>query len=168
MDAVQPLNRMLAESDEQDSTTKVEYLSFNLANELYGIAIEDVEEIRVWERPTPIPRSPLFVKGVINLRGMIVPVMDLRQRFSVGECVYLPTTVVIVLRHRFLEQQRLMGIVVDAVSDVVSLSTHDINRPVGDTPVSTFMLGLVNVGEHVMTLLDTSELMDIESFQEAS
>ncbi|MCF8777260.1 chemotaxis protein CheW [Vibrio sp. IRLE0018] len=159
---------MLAESDEQDSTTKVEYLSFNLANELYGIAIEDVEEIRVWERPTPIPRSPLFVKGVINLRGMIVPVMDLRQRFSVGECVYLPTTVVIVLRHRFLEQQRLMGIVVDAVSDVVSLSTHDINRPVGDTPVSTFMLGLVNVGEHVMTLLDTSELMDIESFQEAS
>ncbi|HAS6346427.1 TPA: chemotaxis protein CheW [Vibrio vulnificus] len=168
MDAVQPLNRMLAESDEQDSTTKVEYLSFNLANELYGMAIEDVEEIRVWERPTPIPRSPLFVKGVINLRGMIVPVMDLRQRFSVGECVYLPTTVVIVLRHRFLEQQRLMGIVVDAVSDVVSLSTHDINRPVGDTPVSTFMLGLVNVGEHVMTLLDTSELMDIESFQEAS
>ncbi|ELP5726913.1 purine-binding chemotaxis protein CheW [Vibrio vulnificus] len=168
MDAVQPLNLVLAESDDHNSAQKVEYLSFNLANELYGIAIKDVEEIRVWERPTPIPRSPSFVKGVINLRGMIVPVMDLRQRFFVGECVYLPTTVVIVLRHRFHDQQRLMGIVVDAVSDVVSLNAHEFNTPVGDSPVSSFMLGLVNVGEYVMTLLDTSVLMDIESFQEAS
>ncbi|MGL0944357.1 chemotaxis protein CheW [Vibrio vulnificus] len=153
--------------DEQSAADKVEYLSFTLANELYGIAIGDVEEIRVWERPTPIPRSPSFVKGVINLRGMIVPVMDLRQRFCVGECHYLPTTVVIVLRHQAADHERLMGIVVDAVSDVVSLKSHDFYTSIGDTPVSAFMLGLVNVGDEVMTLLDTAELMDIESFQEA-
>lgn len=168
MDSIQPLTVFFTESNDAKGGNKVEYLSFNLADELYGISIENVEEIRVWERPTPIPRSPSFVKGVINLRGMIVPVIDLRQRFSIGQSVYLPTTVVIVLRQQRHDQVKLMGIVVDAVSDVVSLKNHEFDTQVGDTPVSVFMLGLVNVGQQVMTLLDTAELMDIDSFQETS
>ncbi len=125
------MEKALVEAKTQALLAKVEgevsesadFLSFLLANELYGVDIKDVEEIRVWERPTPIPRSPTFVKGVINLRGMIVPVVDLRARFDIGECEYIPTTVVIVLRMSNDEEERLMGLVVDAVSDVISKVT---------------------------------------------
>lgn len=153
-----------------DSATEVsnevsenaDYLSFELADELYGVDIKDVEEIRVWERPTPIPRAPKFVLGVINLRGMIVPVVDLRARFSVGECEYLPTTVVIVLRSRVSSGDRLMGLVVDAVSDVISRGESELSPSVGDSRVTPYLQGLINVGERVMALLDTQELLNID------
>lgn len=139
-----------------------DYLSFELADELYGVDIKDVEEIRVWERPTPIPRAPKFVLGVINLRGMIVPVVDLRSRFSVGECEYRPTTVVIVLRSQLSSGDRLMGLVVDAVSDVISRGDSELSPSVGDSLVTPYLQGLINVGERVMALLDTQELLNID------
>lgn len=139
-----------------------DFLSFKLAQELYGVEIKDVEEIRVWERPTPIPRAPSYVLGVINLRGMIVPVIDLRARFSVGQCEYLPTTVVIVLRTQFEDEEKLMGLVVDAVSDVVSRGQNELYPSVGETSATPYLQGLINVGEQVMSLLDTDELLNIE------
>ncbi len=139
-----------------------DFLSFKLAHELYGVEIKDVEEIRVWERPTPIPRSPQYVRGVINLRGMIVPVVDLRLRFSVGSNEYRPTTVVIVLRYSDADQDRLMGLVVDGVSDVVSRGDNDLYPAVGESKVTPYLQGLINVGEHVMSLLDTEELLNID------
>lgn len=152
----------LLDSMNDEVSESADFLSFKLAHELYGVEIKDVEEIRVWERPTPIPRAPEFVRGVINLRGMIVPVVDLRSRFSVGKCEYLPTTVVIVLRYSDEEGERLMGLVVDAVSDVVSRGQNELYPAVGESLVTPYLQGLINVGEQVMSLLDTEELLNIE------
>ncbi|ELM6621029.1 purine-binding chemotaxis protein CheW [Vibrio fluvialis] len=144
-----------------DASRGADFLSFRLANELYGVAIRDVEEIRVWEHPTPIPRSPHFVKGVINLRGMIVPIMDLRLRFGIGSNDYLPTTVVLVLSSEVGDQSRLMGLVVDAVSDVIGQGDNDLYPAIGETSVAPYLQGLLNVGEEVMSLLDTDTLLDM-------
>lgn len=139
-----------------------DFLSFCLGNELYGVSIKDVEEIRVWEQPTSIPRSPSFVKGVINLRGMIVPIVDLRARFGIGECEYLSTTVVLVLRVEHQDSSQLMGVVVDAVSDVVSQGENEVYPALGDSCITPFIQGLLNVDQQVMSLLDTAELLNIE------
>ncbi|UPQ90309.1 chemotaxis protein CheW [Vibrio sinaloensis] len=157
IDGLDPVTEVSNEVSEN-----ADYLSFELADELYGVDIKDVEEIRVWERPTPIPRAPKFVLGVINLRGMIVPVVDLRARFSVGECDYRPTTVVIVLRSQVSSGDRLMGLVVDAVSDVISRGESELSPSVGDSLVTPYLQGLINVGERVMALLDTQELLNID------
>ncbi|KGY10420.1 chemotaxis protein CheW [Vibrio sinaloensis] len=151
----------LSEVNEEVSES-ADFLSFQLAAELYGVNINDVEEIRVWEKPTPIPRAPQFVLGVINLRGMIVPVVDLRLRFNLGQADYLPTTVVIVLRSSNGQEQRLMGLVVDAVSDVISQGSNALYPAVGDSLVTPYLQGLLNVDEQVMSLLDTNELLSIE------
>lgn len=146
---------------ENDLNQSADFLSFYLGNELYGVAIHDVEEIRVWEAPTPIPCSPNFVKGVINLRGMIVPVVDLRARFSIGNCEYLPTTVVLVLRHKLDDKHRLMGVVVDSVSDVVIQGNQEFESCVGDSSITPYLFGMLNVGELLMAVLDTQLLLDI-------
>ncbi|MGF1722091.1 chemotaxis protein CheW [Vibrio kyushuensis] len=146
-----------------DNNESADFLSFRLASELYGVEINDVEEIRVWEPPTPIPRAPSFVKGVINLRGMIVPVIDLRARFALGDYTYLPTTVVLVLRSSAGETDRLMGLVVDAVSDVVSKGESELHPAQGDSGVTAYMHGVLNVDEEVMSLLDTEALLNISA-----
>ncbi|MCG6336646.1 chemotaxis protein CheW, partial [Vibrio alginolyticus] len=102
-----------------------------------------------------------FVKGVINLRGMIVPIMDLRLRFGIGSNDYLPTTVVLVLRSEVGDQSRLMGLVVDAVSDVIGQGDNDLYPAIGETSVAPYLQGLLNVGEEVMSLLDTDTLLDM-------
>ncbi|MEZ8823923.1 chemotaxis protein CheW [Vibrio amylolyticus] len=150
-----------------ENNESADFLSFRLSSELYGVEIKDVEEIRVWEKPTPIPRSPSFVKGVINLRGMIVPVIDLRARFSLGHCQYIPTTVVLVLRSSSGETERLMGLVVDAVSDVVSQGDSELYPAQGGSRVTAYMHGVLNVGDEVMSLLDTEALLNISSILKA-
>ena len=157
----------IMEMVESEASESADFLSFKLANELYGVQIKDVEEIRVWEQPTPIPHSPAYVKGVINLSGMIVPVVDLRSRFDIGECNYLPTTVVLVLRHKAEDSERLMGLVVDAVSDVISQGSNDITPAVGESHITPYLHGVLNVGEQVMSLLDTEELLNIERILKA-
>ncbi len=144
------------------SGERADFLSFCLDRELYGVEINDVEEIRVWERPTPIPRAPSYVKGVINIRGLIVPVVDLRSRFDLGACEYLTTTVVIVLRYQGEDQDRMMGLVVDSVSDVIEQGENEIYRSVGESKVTPYLQGLINVGDQVMSLFDTETLLDIE------
>lgn len=140
----------------------VDFLSFDLAHELYGVDIKAVEEIRIWESPTLIPRSPEFILGVINLRGMIVPIMDLRVRFHIGVVEYLPTTVVLILKSGEAMGSRIMGLVVDAVSDVIDMEDKKLLPPIGNSPVIPFSSGLLNVGNKVMTLLDVDLLLDIE------
>ncbi|WP_295899076.1 chemotaxis protein CheW [uncultured Vibrio sp.] len=155
-------------SQYDENNESADFLSFRLSSELYGVEIKDVEEIRVWEQPTPIPRAPNFVKGVINLRGMIVPVIDLRARFSLGNCQYLPTTVVLVLRSSSGETERLMGLVVDAVSDVVSQGDSELYPAQGDSTVIAYMHGVLNVGDEVMSLLDTEALLNVSSILDAA
>jgi len=152
---------------DNEISENADFLSFSLANELYGVDIRDVEEIRVWEKPTPIPRAPSYVKGVINLRGMIVPVVDLRARFHIGHCSYTATTVVLVLRHVSEDSERLMGLVVDAVADVVSRGDKELTSALGESLVTPFILGLLNIDQQVMSLLDTEALLDMNTLLKA-
>ncbi|AMG30193.1 chemotaxis protein CheW [Grimontia hollisae] len=147
----------------EDRLKGSDFLSFDLAHELYGVDIQTVEEIRVWEQPTLIPRAPAFILGVINLRGMIVPIMDLRVRFNIGNVEYLPTTVVLILKSGAETGNRMMGIVVDAVSDVIDMGNNGLMPPIGDSVVMPFVSGLLNVDTQVMSLLNVDALLDIDS-----
>lgn len=161
-DAISPPDR-----SEHATAMAAGYLSFYLADELYGVSLSDVEEIRVWEPPTPVPRSPDCILGVINLRGMIIPVQDLRVRFAIGRSDYLPTTVVLVLRYERDDERRMMGVVVDAVSDVVELGEMPLSSVLVDSVVTPFLSGILNVQDEVMSLFNTAELLDIESLTES-
>lgn len=143
-------------------TGGADFLSFILGAELYGVTLSHVEEIRVWEKPTPIPRAPIFVKGVINIRGMIVPIIDLRQRFGLTKYEYLPTTVVLILSSRENDQKRLMGLVVDSVSDVIGQGDAALHPAVGESVVVPFLSGILNVGDEVMSLLDSNALLNMD------
>ncbi|WP_317931044.1 chemotaxis protein CheW [Halioxenophilus sp. WMMB6] len=141
-----------------------QYLTFRLCNEHYGVDILSVTEIRGWEVPTLIPNSPNYVKGVINLRGVIVPILDLRIRFQIGQPDYTPTTVVIVLAVKNDRMNCTMGFVVDAVSDVLNAEACDI-KPApnfGGLVEAHYIQGLVNVGKNVVTLLHVDQLLTLE------
>jgi purine-binding chemotaxis protein CheW len=134
-----------------------EYLTFILGNEEYGIEILKVQEIRSYEAVTKIANTPDFIKGVINLRGSIVPIIDLRMRFNLSEAVYNEFTVVIILNFN----KRVTGIVVDAVSDVLDLTNAQIS-PVPELVSSIdtqYLLGLGSVDERMLILIDIERLM---------
>lgn len=134
-----------------------EYLTFTLGAENYALDILKVKEIRGYEAVTKIARAPEFIKGVINLRGEIVPILDLRIKFAVGEAKYDEFTIVIVLN----VHNRYVGIVVDAVSDVISLHEQDI-RPAPDFGVafdSRFLKGLAQNHEQMVILVDIESLI---------
>ena len=139
------------------TVTEGEYLTFVLGNEEYGIEILKVQEIRGYDTVTKIANTPEFIKGVINLRGSIVPIIDLRILFHLGEVEYNQFTVVIILNVK----NRIMGIVVDGVSDVISLQASQIS-PVPDlvTSISTkYLVGLGTVNDHMLILVDIEQLM---------
>jgi len=144
-----------------------QYLTFSLGSEQYAVDILSVEEIRSWEQPTHIPNAPKFVKGVINMRGVIVPIIDLRIKFRIGEEKYCKTTVVIVLKAWHDNNYRTMGFVVDAVSDVLNAEESDIKTApaFGGSLAPHYVKGLVNVDENVVTLLDVTALQVIEEYQ---
>ncbi len=135
-----------------------EFLTFRLGAESYGIEILKVQEIRGYERPTAIANAPVFIKGVINLRGVIVPILDLRIRFRLGEAVYDEFTVVIILN----VAHRMVGVVVDAVSDVVTLAADAI-RPSPQFASSVFdaqyITGLGTLDGQMLILLDIERLI---------
>ncbi|MEC7545719.1 MAG: chemotaxis protein CheW [Thalassolituus sp.] len=138
-----------------------QYLTFIMSGEEYGVDILAVQEIRGWEEPTLIPNAPSYIRGVINLRGTIVPIMDLRLRFGLSEADYTATTVVIILKFDSDNGERVMGIVVDAVSDVYTIADEETRRPpeLTEDDNSDFIKGLVNVNEKMVILLDVAELL---------
>jgi purine-binding chemotaxis protein CheW len=138
-----------------------------MADEEYGMDILAVQEIRGWEEVTAIPNAPDYVKGAINLRGTIVPIVDLRLRFGISPEEYGPLTVVIVVSVCINEQEKVMGLVVDAVSDVYSIS-EDKAKDVPDFNESDngeFVHGLVNVGKKMVVLLNLSKVLDLSMKQ---
>ena len=141
-----------------------QYLTFILGSENYGVDILSVNEIRGWEKPTPIPHAPDYVKGVINIRGTIVPVIDLRVKFTIGKESYNPTTVVILLAIKKDNQDRILGFVVDAVSDVLNADEEKImgNSMLSGSVPSHYIKGLVNMGKQVVTLLNANKLVAVE------
>jgi purine-binding chemotaxis protein CheW len=142
------------------STNLREFLAFKLGAEEYGIDILRVQEIRSYEKPTRIAKAPDFIKGVINLRGVIVPIVDLRLKFHLDDASYTEFTVVIVLNIG----SRVVGIVVDAVSDVITLSSDQL-RPVPDfssTIASEHVLAIGAIEERMLILIDIDKLMTSE------
>jgi purine-binding chemotaxis protein CheW len=138
-------------------TATAEFLTFRLGSEEYGIDILRVQEIRSYEAPTRIANAPAFIKGVVNLRGVIVPVVDLRIKLNCDKVEYNSATVVIVLN----VHGRVVGAVVDSVSDVLKLSQELIKpAPEMNTTVDTsFITGIASVGERMLILMDIEALM---------
>ncbi|CAD85776.1 MULTISPECIES: chemotaxis protein CheW [Nitrosomonas] len=134
-----------------------EFLIFRLGKEEYGIEILKVQEIRGYDAITRIANAPEFIKGVINLRGVIVPIVDMRIKFNLGEALYDQFTVVIILNL----SGRVIGIVVDGVSDVINLDTEHL-RPApefGGVIDTEYIIGLGTMEERMLILVDIEKLM---------
>jgi purine-binding chemotaxis protein CheW len=137
------------------------YLTFSLAAEEYGIGIRKVKEIIGMMAITMIPQTPAYVKGVINLRGKVIPVMDLRLKFGIEEMEYTDRTCIIVMEVMTNTGKVLTGIVVDAVSEVLNVKAADIE----DTPTfgaamdTDYILGMAKVGDAVKILLDIDKVI---------
>ena len=142
----------------EGSVPSQEYLTFVLADESYGIDILKVQEIRGYDAVTKIANTPEFIKGVVNLRGLIVPIVDLRIKFGLGNVVYDDFTVVIILNLN----GRVVGIVVDGVSDVMNLKGNQV-RDVPDIVSSIdtkYITGLATVEDKMFILVDIEQLMN--------
>ena len=134
-----------------------EYLTFRLDREEYGIDILKVQEIRGYEPPTRIANAPSFIKGVVNLRGTIVPIVDMRLKFNCANAQYDAFTVVIILNLH----QRIVGIVVDSVSDVMGLVPDQMRGAPDIESIidADSIIGLGSLGERMLILLDIEKLM---------
>jgi purine-binding chemotaxis protein CheW len=139
-----------------------QYLTFMLAGEEYGVDILRVQEIKGWDTVATIPNTPAYIKGVLNLRGTIVPIIDLRERFGLERLEYGQTTVVIILKVQGEKRDRIMGMVVDAVSDVYSLTADQVKAsPEFGSAIDTrFVKGLATVDEKLVILLDMDLLLN--------
>jgi purine-binding chemotaxis protein CheW len=144
-----------------DKAPGEEYLTFSLAAEDYGVAIQRVQEIRGWEAVTRIPNAPDYVKGVLNMRGSIVPVIDMRQRLRMPLLEYSKETVVIVVKVIDAMRERVMGLVVDAVSDVVTARSDALREApeLGTDIAAEFLAGAIDVDGKMLMLLDVDRLM---------
>ncbi len=137
-----------------------QFLTFNLAEELYGVNILKVQEIKGYTNVTKIPNTPDYLKGVLNLRGTIVPIIDLRLKFGMGVTEPTHFTVVVVVNVR----NRVMGFLVDAVSDVLDLNAKDIQPPpeLGNSVDITFVAGIGNYNDCLVTLLNIDRVLTNE------
>ena len=148
---------MHANQEQAATGASCELLTFTLGKEEYGIDILKVQEIRGYDTVTTIANAPEFIKGVINLRGIIVPIVDMRIKFKLGNVSYDETTVVIILNFA----NRVVGMVVDGVSDVITLKAEQI-KPAPEFGASLdtkYLLGLGTVDERMIILVDIERLM---------
>ena len=159
---MQAMNRFAPAGPDDPKTTAAvayggQYLTLRLGGEEYAIDILRVQEIRSFEEPTRMVNSPSFVKGVINLRGVIVPIADLRLKLNIEKVEYNEFTVVIILNIH----GSVVGAVVDGVSDVVTLSAEEIKpAPQFDSAVDArFILGLVKLAERTLIVMNVEALM---------
>jgi purine-binding chemotaxis protein CheW len=153
----------------KEQVNGAQFLSFTLDNEEYAVDILRVQEIRSWEPVSRIPNVPRYEKGVVNLRGSIVPIIDLREKLGIKFTEYTPLTVVVVLQTTDGNKKiRTMGVVVDSVSDVINLDTTKIqDAPDFGAKVSNeFINGLVSVNERMVILLDVDKLLKLEELDD--
>jgi purine-binding chemotaxis protein CheW len=134
-----------------------QFLTFKLAGEEYGVGILSVQEIRGWSAVTAIPHSPAWLLGVINLRGVVVPIIDLRIKFNFAKADYNEFTVVIILN----VGSRVVGVVVDGVSDVITLSSEQIKPApsLGNNTDTSHIIGFGTLDERMRILMDVEKLM---------
>ena len=140
------------------ATDGSQYLTFRLAQEEYGVEILKVQEIKGYSAITPIPNTPSYLKGVMNLRGTIVPVVDLRSKFAMNEAEYNQFTVIIVVK----VAAKVMGLIVDAVSDVLNIPNTDIQPTpdFGSEVDARYINGMAKAGDKLVVLLDIDRVMN--------
>lgn len=141
-------------------TSMLQFLTFTVEREEYGIDIMTVKEIKGWAEVTRIPNSPEFMRGVMNLRGLIIPIFDLRARFGMGATEAHAKNAVIILS----AGERIIGILVDTVSDILDSTSDDIkpSPSVENNTKDEFIEGIISVGERMVILLDVKRLFDAE------
>lgn len=157
---------------EKTSTNSAQYFTFILAEEEYGLDIRKVVEIRSLEHLTALPSAPSYVKGVVNLRGAIIPVISLRELFHMPDQAETRTTVIIVLQITVNEHKQVIGVIVDAASDVYSINPEDIKpKPeICDSTGKDFIVGLTaihqeNKQDKLIILLDETKLLNFNEFK---
>ena len=152
-----------AEKQFDEKNIGQEYLVFTLGEEEYGLEILKVQEIRGYDRVTRIANTPDFILGVTNLRGVIVPIVDLRVKFDLAVAEFNANTVIIILNFA----DRVVGVIVDGVSDVISLNTSQIRvAPDFSVTLSTeYLLGLGTIDERMLILVDIEKLLNSEEME---
>lgn len=156
---------MTAISNPKEQQEHSEFLTFTLGTEQYGVDILKVKEIRGWENLREIHDVPAYIKGVLDFRGVIIPIIDLRIRFEVTDYRYSPTTVIIVLSTE--NDDKMMGVVVDAVSDVLSVKADQI-KPAPDlgSRINTdYVIGMYSEDGVMLMLLDTEKLISPDQLE---
>ncbi len=155
------LQKQLDKQQQEHSVSQDQYLTFFMAGEEYGIDILSIQEIRGFDATTSIPNAPDFIQGVMNLRGTIVPIVDLRLRFGLEQIPYGDITVVIVVKVKLDEGEKIIGMVVDSVSDVYSVNQSASTKApdVGEADNREFVKGLVSVGDKMVVLLDLKKIL---------
>ncbi|HET9621966.1 MAG TPA: chemotaxis protein CheW [Kofleriaceae bacterium] len=135
-------------------------LTFVVAGEEFGVDILRVQEIRGWSRPMPLPRTPPYIRGVINIRGDIVPIADLRERLGLESLVPGPTTVIVVVRVEHGQRNRTMGFVVDAMSDVTTVERDAVKPPpeLAELSGAAMASGIALVEQRMITILDVDRV----------
>lgn len=157
------LQKELNEAIEEHKNSNLgdQYLTFIMDEEEYGIDIIKVMEIRSWEKPTAIPRSPEYVKGVINIRGSIVPIIGLREKFNLKKKDITKNTVVIVVQLKINNHTRIIGFIVDAISEVYEIDVSAL-RPAPTTAIKNgqnYIQGLASLKEKMVIVLDVENLL---------
>lgn len=155
--AVESMGRVLEKVDRKEG----KYLTFTLAHEDYGIGILKVKEIIGMLPVTKVPRCPDFIKGVINLRGKVIPVIDLRMRFDVEASAYTERTCIVVVETEAESRRLMIGLVVDSVSEVLSIKSEDIEETprFGSRVALDYILGMAKISGKVKILLDIDKVL---------
>ena len=153
---------MQAEMERKQEQSSGQYLTFYLGDEAYGVDILRVQEIRGWEAVRALPDAPEYVKGVLDLRGIIVPIVDLRLRFGNTDPVYESTTVVIIVAVDHGDGTHLVGVVVDGVSDVLDAKDAEIKPPprLAGSINKHYLQGMVSLDRGMVVLVDIDSMLD--------
>lgn len=160
---------MLDQEEGEDSVQQNKYLLFPLSGEMYGVGIESVVNIVEMQKITAVPDVPPYIKGLINLRGNILPVVDLRLRFNLPPREYDDRTCIVVLR----SQEKTFGVIVDTVAEVQEIPPEAIDPPqlvLGGTASQVFLKGIGKVGDSIRLLLDVDRILgqtDLENIPES-
>jgi purine-binding chemotaxis protein CheW len=142
---------------EKDKNESIELLTFKLADQEYSLDIMSVREIRGWTKTTPLPHAPSYMKGVINLRGTVLPVMDLSQRLGLKPREHTDRNVIIVVNHEDI----MTGLLVDAVSDIIALTSEDLQPPpeMQSSNSPNVVSALTLIDERMIRVLDLSSIV---------
>lgn len=154
-------NQGVALQDQNVGTNQ--FLTFMLGEEEYGVDILNVQEIRSWESATSIPNTPDYVLGVINLRGLVVPIIDLRKRFAMSRAEFGPTTIIVIVKLlNESKASKTIGMVVDEVSDVYNISAEEVGEmpDFGSVVGTEFIKGVANVNKKMVIILNIESLIN--------